>query len=106
MKTKQNRSTPHRTMNISNDPEPSSNRASNGSSNNSSTSSSNSSGGNGQRPLNSKSAHWPFGLSRVFAATCCTLGLFNISRFAIFSNIFGGERIPIISIKFVNIVSN
>lgn len=93
-------------MNITNDTEPSSNRASNGSSNNSSTCSSNSSGGNGQRPLNSKSAHWPFGLSRVFAATCCTLGLFNISRFALFSNIFGGKKIPTLSINFVNIDSS
>lgn len=44
-----------------------------------------------QRQMNSKTTVWPFGFSRVFAATCCTLGLFNMSRFSIFSIIFGGE---------------
>lgn len=44
-----------------------------------------------QRQMNSKTTIWPFGFSRVFAATCCTLGLFNISRFSIFSIIFGGK---------------
>lgn len=38
----------------------------------------------------SKTTVWPNGFSRILAATCCTLGLFNISRFALFSIHFGG----------------
>lgn len=34
---------------------------------------------------------WPHVYSRSLACTCCTLGLFNISRFAMFSIHFGGE---------------
>lgn len=35
---------------------------------------------------------WPHALSSTLACLGCTLGLFNISRFAILSVQFGGER--------------
>jgi len=34
---------------------------------------------------------WPHGLSSMLASLGCTLGLFNISRFAILSVHFGGN---------------
>lgn len=40
-----------------------------------------------------KSKLWPCEFSRIMAGTCCTLGLFNISRFAIFSVYFGANFI-------------
>lgn len=35
---------------------------------------------------------WPYSISRPITCLFCTLGLFNISRFAIFSVHFGGEH--------------
>lgn len=35
---------------------------------------------------------WPSSIGRMFAALSCTLGLFNISRFSIFSIVFGGKK--------------
>lgn len=46
---------------------------------------------NAQHGTHTKSNIWPFELSRIFAAVCCTLGLFNLSRFSIFSILFGGK---------------
>lgn len=34
---------------------------------------------------------WPLQDSQVVAVTCCTLGLFNVSRFAILSIHYGGK---------------
>lgn len=46
---------------------------------------------NAQHGTNPKSNVWPFEVSRIFAAVCCTLGLFNLSRFSMFSILFGGK---------------
>lgn len=42
---------------------------------------------------NESKSLWPHLLSRPICCVFCTLGLFNISRFAIFSVHFGGERV-------------
>lgn len=46
---------------------------------------------NAQHGTNPTSNVWPFEVSRIFAAVCCTLGLFNLSRFSMFSILFGGK---------------
>lgn len=35
---------------------------------------------------------WPHCFSRILAASCCTLGLFNISRFSVLSIYYGGNN--------------
>lgn len=42
---------------------------------------------------------WPHCFSRILAASCCTLGLFNISRFSVLSIYFGGKNHFIFSRK-------
>lgn len=44
------------------------------------------------RDCQSPLGQWPHGLSSVLASLGCTLGLFNISRFAILSVQFGGNN--------------
>lgn len=46
---------------------------------------------NGTRQFSLKTNTWPFSFSRILAATCCTLGFFNISRFSMLSIAFGGK---------------
>ncbi|XP_063696615.1 sodium-dependent transporter bedraggled [Culicoides brevitarsis] len=42
---------------------------------------------------NSTKHKWPYGICRTLATSCCTIGLFNISRFSIFSIHFGANFI-------------
>lgn len=83
--------THHRTMNCGSDAAVVSSTISNNhsnSNNNANTSSPSSRREN--MSAASKAAMWPTGFSRVLAACSCTIGLFNISRFSIFSILFGG----------------
>lgn len=96
--------THHRTMNCANDAAIVSSANSNIQSRSNSSSGSNTNNNNNSHNVTSSASSsrrentsaamkayiWPNGLSRVLAALSCSVGLFNISRFAIFSILFGG----------------